>query len=72
MSSGELMPSTNKSKLMGLREELANKSGVDWQPEEVTNGTAPVPPRKVTVIACIDGMTFVQATSKPTWEKTIS
>ncbi len=72
MSSGELMPSTHKSKLMGVREELANKSVVDWQPEEVTNGTAPVPPRKVIVIACIDEMAFVQAMGKPTWVKAIN
>ncbi len=66
-ASGELLPSTDKSKLMGILEELANKSGVDWQPEDVTNGTVRVPPRKVTVI---DGMAVVQAMGKPTWVKT--
>ncbi len=67
MASGEPLPSTGKSKLMGILEELTNKSGVDRQPEDVTNGTAPVPPRKATVI---DGMAVVQAMGKPPWVKT--
>ncbi len=67
MAIGQLMPSTDKSKLMGIFEWLANKSGVDLQPGEVINGTAPVPPRKVTVI---DGMAIVQAMGKPTSIKT--
>ena len=48
-------------------EELPNKTGGDQQPENVTNVTAPLPPRKVTVI---DGMAVVQAMGKPPWVKT--
>jgi len=60
--SGELLPSTDKSKLMAILEELPNKTGGDQQPEDVTNDTAPLPPRKVTVT---DGMAVVQAMGKP-------
>ena len=45
--SGELLPSTDKSKLMAILEELPNKTGGDQQPEDVT---ASLPPGKVTVI----------------------
>jgi len=48
--SGELLPSTDKSKLMAILEELPNKTGGDQQPENVTNETATLIPRKVTVI----------------------
>ena len=54
--SGELLPSTDKSKLMAILEELPNKIGGDQQPENVTSETAPLPRRKVTVI---DGMAVV-------------
>jgi len=57
--SGELLPSTDKSKLMAILEELPNKTGGDQQPEDVT---ASLPPGKVTVI---DGMAVVQAMGKP-------
>jgi len=60
--SGELLPSTDKSKLMAILEELPNKTGGDQQPEDVANETAPLPPRKVTVM---DGMAVVQAMGKP-------
>ena len=65
--SGELLPRTDKSKLMAILEELPNKTGGDQQPEDVTNDTAPLPPRKVTVI---DGKALVQAMCKPPWVKT--
>ena len=42
---------------MAILEELPNKTGGDQQPEDVTNDTAPLTPRKVTVI---DGMAVVQ------------
>ena len=57
--SGELLPCTDKSKLMAVLEDLPNKIIVDLQPEETT--------RKATVI---DGMAIVQAMGKPPWVKT--
>lgn len=64
--SGELLPCTHKNKLMAILEKLPNKTGSDLQLEDVTNDTAPLPPRKVTVI---DGMAVVQAMGKPPWVK---
>jgi len=61
MMSGEL-PSTHKSKLMAILEELPNKTGGDLQPEDVTNDTAQLPPRKATVN---NGMAVVQVMGKP-------
>jgi len=40
MVRGELLPSTDKSKLMAMLEQLPNKTGGDLQPEDVTNDTA--------------------------------
>jgi len=37
-----VLPSTDKSKLVAILEELPNKTGGDQQPEE----TAPLPPRR--------------------------
>jgi len=65
--SEELLPSTDKSNLMAILEELPNKTGGDQQPEDVTNEIASMPPRKVTVI---DKMAVVQAMGKPPWVKT--
>ena len=62
--SGELLPCTDKSKLMAVLEDLQNKIGVDLQPEDVTKDIVPLTPRKATVI---DGMTIVQAMGKPPW-----
>jgi len=49
-----------------LLEELPKKTSGDQQPAHETNDTAPLPPRKVTVI---DGMAVVQAMDKPPWSK---
>jgi len=65
--SGELLPSTDKSKLMAILEELPNKSSGDQQPQDVTNDTAPFPLRNVTVV---DGMAVVQVMGKPPWVNT--
>jgi len=65
--SGELLPCTDKSKLMAVLEDLPNKISVDLQPEDVTNDIVPLTPRKATVI---DGMAIVQAMGKPPWVKT--
>jgi hypothetical protein len=66
--SGALLPCTDKSKLMAILEELPKKTSEgDQQPEDVTPDSAPLPPKKVTVI---DGMAVVQAMGKPPWVKT--
>ena len=65
--SGELVPGTDKSKLMAVLEDLPNKISVDLQPEDVTNDIVPLKLRKATVI---DGMAIVQAMGKPLWVKT--
>jgi len=65
--SGELLPGTDKSKLMAVLEDLPNKISVDLQPGDVTNDIVPLKPRKATVI---DGMAIVQAMGKPPWVKT--
>ena len=53
--SGELLPCTDKSKLMAVLEDLPNKIIVDLQPED---DIIPLTPRNATVI---DGMAIVQA-----------
>ena len=60
--SGELLPGTDKSKLMAVLEDLPNKISVDLQPGDVTNDIVPLKPRKATVI---NGMAIVQAMGKP-------
>ena len=62
--SGEVLPCTDKSKLMAVLEDLPNKIIVDLQPE---NDIIPLTPRNATVI---DGMAIVQAMGKPPWVKT--
>ena len=62
--SGELLPCTDKSKLMAVLEDLPNKIIVDLQPED---DIIPLTTRKATVI---DGMAIVQAMGKPPWVKT--
>jgi len=57
--SGELLPCTDKSKLMAVLEDLPNKIIVDLQPED---DIIPLAPRNATVI---DGMAIVQAIGKP-------
>jgi len=53
--SGELLPCTDKSKLMAVLEDLPNKIIVYLQPED---DIIPLTTRKATVI---DGMAIVQA-----------
>jgi len=65
--SGELLPGTDKSKLVAVLEDLPNKISVGLQPEDVTNDIVPLKPRKATVI---DGMAIVQAMGKPPRIKT--
>ena len=62
--SGEVLPCTDKSKLMALLEDLPNKIIVDLQPED---DIIPLTPRNATVL---DGMAIVQAMGKPPWVKT--
>ena len=74
---GTLLPSTEKSKLMAILEELPNQetttSGQQTevatedgeQPEDISD--VMLPPKKVAVI---DGMAVVHAMGKPTWIKT--
>ena len=62
--SGELLPCTDKSKLMAVLEDLPNKIIVDLQLED---DIIPFTTRKATVI---DGMAIVQAMGNPPWVKT--
>lgn len=65
---GTLLPCTDKSKVMGILEDLPKKStGTGQQPEDVNPERTTPPPKKVTVI---DGMAVVQAMGKPQWVKT--
>ena len=72
---GTLLPGTDKSKLMGILEELPNQktTEADHQPEivpedgEQAEDIAEVLPKKVTII---DGMAVVQAMGKPPSIKT--
>lgn len=52
---------------MAILEELPSNTGDDMQPEDITTDTAPLPPRKVSVI---DGMAVVQEMGKSPWFKT--
>lgn len=65
---GTLLPCTDKSKLMGILENLPKKStSTSQRPEDVNPEQTPPSPKKVTVI---DGMAVVQAMGKPQWMKT--
>ena len=63
---GQLLPSTDKSKLMSILEELPKQTVTadDLQPESTITDGCPLQSRKVSVI---DGMAVVQAMGKPAW-----
>ena len=63
---GQLLPSTDKSKLMSILEELPKQTVTtdDLQPESIITDGCPLQSRKVSVI---DGMAVVQAMGKPAW-----
>ena len=63
---GQLLPITDKSKLMSILEELPKQTVTadDLQPESTITDGCPLQSRKVSVI---DGMAVVQAMGKPAW-----